>query len=86
MPRGEKLSLPECCRFLRLNYWPVYRMILRRELEASQDRRGRYWITRGSVERMRQRLLTTKSARPVMAERLTNNPDDGQRRRRVQKA
>ncbi len=51
MPHERKeLTLAEAARALGGKSWPqMYRLILRGDLEARQDTRGRWWITAASV-------------------------------------
>lgn len=48
--KRNELTLAEVARALGGKSWSqVYRLILRGELEARQDTRGRWWITAASV-------------------------------------
>jgi hypothetical protein len=47
----DEVSLPRACQMLGKSWVQVYRLLLRGELDARQER-GRWRITRASVERV----------------------------------
>jgi hypothetical protein len=86
MPHGKRgtvqLSLVQTCQTLHISYLRGYKLALTAQLDAEQDRRGHWWVTRISVERMRKQLAAEKnSARPERARRSGATDSDAQGRR-----
>lgn len=51
----KELSLADAARALGGKSWPqMYRLILRGDLEARQDVRGRWWVTAASVREFQE--------------------------------